>query len=429
MSASVVNEVGMPPLHPANGKSAMEHETRTDGGVGAGDREATGRPMAGDVCRLDPAPPEKSRSRPAEQKTLAVDLGTHTGWALMTGGKIIDSGTELLASDEELEQQREEAKERTSDMRFGRILDFVEGKVAAGVDRIVFEDVIFAGSQAQTQLWSSLRTAIWLAGRDAKVSIHCVAVATLKRFATGNGAARKPDLARPLPSRNRGATNWSRGVDCCGGMDRRWTTMKWTPSGWPVTPPLWTGEKRVLSGRISGRPRPRRNAARGGPRPRRRKRRASQIERSRSGPNGGSCWNPSRRPADAAASSASRCPLGGRSVPNAERQSELPGQSRRNQRQRRGPILYPRTRLAGQRKPPRKTHSRRWQALVAAPRSWPLGSNGFRLEFAFDGNTGLENACHNGPAWRGITFPGRQRAIVAAASQRSANCCQTYSHA
>ena len=132
MSASVVNEVGMPPLHPGNGKSAMEHETRTDGGVGAGDREATGRPMAGDVCRLDPAPPEKSRSRPAERKTLAVDLGTHTGWALMTGGKIIDSGTELLASDEELEQQREEAKERTSDLRFGRILDFVEGKVAAG---------------------------------------------------------------------------------------------------------------------------------------------------------------------------------------------------------------------------------------------------------------------------------------------------------
>ena len=198
MSASVVNEVGMPPLHPGDGESAMEHETRTAGGVGAGDREATGRPMAGDVCRLAPAPLEKPRSRPAEQKTLAVDLGTHTGWALMTGDKIIDSGTELLASDEELEQQREEAKERTSDMRFGRILDFVEGKVAAGVDRIVFEDVIFAGSQAQTQLWSSLRTAIWLAGRDAKVSIHCVAVATLKRFATGNGGARKPDLARAL---------------------------------------------------------------------------------------------------------------------------------------------------------------------------------------------------------------------------------------
>ena len=172
--------------------------------------------------------------------------------------------------------------------------------------------------------------------------------------------------------------------------------------------------KRVLSGRISGRPRPRRNAVRGGLRPRRRKRRASQIERSRSGPNGGSCWNPSRRPADAAASSASRCPLGGRSVLNAERQSDLPGQSRRNQRQRRGPLLYPRTRLAGQRRPPRKTYSRRWQALVAAPRSWPLSSNDFRLKPAFDGNTGLENACHNGPARRGITFPGRQRQRSAA---------------
>ena len=51
------------------------------------------------------------------------------------------------------------------------------------------------------------------------------------------------------------------------------------------------------------------------------------------------------------------------------------------------------------------------QDLDVMTRSWPLGSNDFRLEFAFDGNTDLENVCHNGPTWRGITLPEMQRAM------------------
>jgi len=135
---------------------------------------------------------------PSALVTLPVDLGTHTGWALMEGDQIVDSGTELLASDEELQRQRENGTERTSDLRFGRFLDFLARKLACGVNRIVFEDVLFAGSQAQTQLWSSLRAAIWLAGRDQRVKICCVATASLKRFATGNGCAKKPEMAQAL---------------------------------------------------------------------------------------------------------------------------------------------------------------------------------------------------------------------------------------
>jgi len=143
------------------------------------------------------APPD-ARTQAAVVRTLALDLGTQTGWALMAGQEIIESGTELLASEEELRQQRREGKERTAEIRFARFHDFVALEMAAGVTRIVFEDVIFAGSQAQTQLWASLRAVIWVAARRSNLDVFCVPVATLKVFATGDGSAKKLEMAQAL---------------------------------------------------------------------------------------------------------------------------------------------------------------------------------------------------------------------------------------
>jgi Holliday junction resolvasome RuvABC endonuclease subunit len=145
-----------------------------------------------------PVAPPDARTQAAVVRTLALDLGTRTGWALMAGQEIIESGTELLASEEELRQQRREGKERTAEIRFARFLDFVALELAAGVTRIVFEDVIFAGSQAQTQLWASLRAVIWVAARRSNLDVFCVPVATLKVFATGNGSAKKLEMALAL---------------------------------------------------------------------------------------------------------------------------------------------------------------------------------------------------------------------------------------
>lgn len=131
-------------------------------------------------------------------KTLAVDLGTHTGWALIEGPEIIDSGTELLATEDELRRERKEGKERTLDIRFVRFYHFLERQLSGGVTRIVFEDVIFAGSQAQTQLWASLRAAIWAIAWNSSIEVFCVPVATLKRFATGNGHADKIQMGEAL---------------------------------------------------------------------------------------------------------------------------------------------------------------------------------------------------------------------------------------
>jgi hypothetical protein len=134
-------------------------------------------------------------------KTLTLDLGTHTGWSLMEGGAIIQSGTYDLATPEEIEEQRHAGKERLLDVRFVRLLEFTRQKVQEGVTRIVFEDVLFhgAGRAQTTQLWASLRTAIWVVAYESpSVAAFGVPVATLKSFALGKGLATKEEMAQSL---------------------------------------------------------------------------------------------------------------------------------------------------------------------------------------------------------------------------------------
>lgn len=142
--------------------------------------------------------PAAAQAGNIDLKTAALDLGTSTGWAIIMGGSILESGTILLATDDELERQRKEGRERACDLRYGRLFEFVEALIQTGVRRLVFEDVIFLGSQAQTQLWASLRAALWMLAIKHQVAIFCVPVATLKRFATGDGTAQKQGMAEAL---------------------------------------------------------------------------------------------------------------------------------------------------------------------------------------------------------------------------------------
>lgn len=85
-----------------------------------------------------------------------------------------------------------------------RVLCFFEWLKADknNFDIVVFEDVQFSETTMQTQLWSSFRTAVWLAfGGRTDCFVDCVPVGSLKKFATGNGAAGKPDMARALMRR------------------------------------------------------------------------------------------------------------------------------------------------------------------------------------------------------------------------------------
>lgn len=101
-------------------------------------------------------------------------------WKLATAAEVRDWGKQRLT--------------RRRDPRPRRLCEFILSRVPFP-DLIVFEDVQFASSTLQVQLWSSLRTAVWTCfGEDVK--FDCVPVGTLKKFATGNGAAKKEGMAR-----------------------------------------------------------------------------------------------------------------------------------------------------------------------------------------------------------------------------------------
>lgn len=125
---------------------------------------------------------------------LALDLGTHTGVAqgsFLTGFK---AGTWTLATPKEIRGWNCQGLLRRLDPRIRRFASKV-GEAQLSADLLVFEDVQFSSSTFQTQLWSSFRGALWTV---AICPVACVPVGTLKKFATGSGAADKADMSAAL---------------------------------------------------------------------------------------------------------------------------------------------------------------------------------------------------------------------------------------
>jgi hypothetical protein len=138
---------------------------------------------------------------------LALDLGTTTGWATLYGDEKLQMGSHQLATPAEIKQWRKTRQDRKCDPRPLRLYDFLWSRIKPDV--IVFEDVNFSTFTLQTQMWSSLRTAVWFAARTAwthpEPVVDCVGVSALKRFATGHGGATKTmmcsALCRKFPDR------------------------------------------------------------------------------------------------------------------------------------------------------------------------------------------------------------------------------------
>ena len=128
---------------------------------------------------------------------LALDLGTTTGFAMSIarkdGSKFESSGVFKLATAKELKAESASGRNRTRDIRVVRLATHLE-KLTGGIkfDLVIFEDVKFSVSTAQTQLWSSFRTAVWLM---ADAEIVTADTARLKKFATNHGGANKEMMA------------------------------------------------------------------------------------------------------------------------------------------------------------------------------------------------------------------------------------------
>lgn len=128
-------------------------------------------------------------------KILAFDIATNTGWAVAEGGKILTCGTETLATKAEVTSWGKRRLDRRRDPRFERLRSFAEQLCAktAPLRVVVWEDVEFSSGRKQTQLWASLRSALW-AAIPPHITPDCVNVTRLKQFATGNPQATKVEM-------------------------------------------------------------------------------------------------------------------------------------------------------------------------------------------------------------------------------------------
>lgn len=127
---------------------------------------------------------------------LGLDLGSNTGYAF-NYREYFECGTYKLATAQEIKKWGKDRSRRRCDPRVSRLhARLVVLQAKYDFDRVVFEDVLFSSTTYQTQLWSSLRAAIWLSFPSDR--IECVAVGTLKAFATGTGAATKEQMAAAL---------------------------------------------------------------------------------------------------------------------------------------------------------------------------------------------------------------------------------------
>jgi Holliday junction resolvasome RuvABC endonuclease subunit len=153
--------------------------------------------------------------------TLALDLGTTTGWAVWFDG-VVTSDAWLLSTERELRQQRKIGGERRGDIRFRRLRQRIGDAIAAyQIEQVVFEDVLFLSSQAQSQLWASLRAAVWCYA--GQIAIDCVHTGVLKKFATGCGNADKAAMALALAVL---PPPWSRRTDDDNEVDALWI-LRW----------------------------------------------------------------------------------------------------------------------------------------------------------------------------------------------------------
>lgn len=136
---------------------------------------------------------------------LTLDLGTKCGYALQTGRGERLSGTWILSEPSSIKAAGEADLDRTREPRFFELANRIEKIVQLNEDLrlIAFEDVLFSKYTKQTQLWSSLRAAIWaVVWKHPHIRVDCLNTTSLKVFGANHGGATKEMMAAWLMKRH-----------------------------------------------------------------------------------------------------------------------------------------------------------------------------------------------------------------------------------
>lgn len=114
------------------------------------------------------------------KQTLALDLGTKTGWASRCG-KRVESGTLDLAK----------LAKKQGTTRYGALWKALHTFGLASGDTVAFEDVRRHLGTRAAHVYGGLKAIVETAACDIGCDIIPVPVGTIKKHATGNGAAKK----------------------------------------------------------------------------------------------------------------------------------------------------------------------------------------------------------------------------------------------
>lgn len=151
-------------------------------------------------------------------RTIALDLGTKTGWAIADDSELVGCGTILLLKDSERKAAAKVWPDlRAYDPRPGLLHSWIISRASevpnGSTVHLIFEDVQFSSYTLQVQLWASLRAAVWISLIYAPVAVKfsTLAVGTLKKAATGHGNATKDMMGA--------AAKRVSGLDLAEGLD------------------------------------------------------------------------------------------------------------------------------------------------------------------------------------------------------------------
>ncbi len=114
-------------------------------------------------------------------KALALDLGTRTGWALAEGA-VVESGVQVF----------DVKRGESPGMRYVRFNRWL-GDIAPAVALVVYEQTHNRGGGA-TEVAAGFATRVQEFCARAGIEHTAIHSAVLKKFATGRGNAKKPDM-------------------------------------------------------------------------------------------------------------------------------------------------------------------------------------------------------------------------------------------
>ncbi len=140
---------------------------------------------------MSPSIPIKDRS--PEHTVLALDLGTHTGWALRSARALITSGTEHFRP-----HRFEGGGMRY--LRFKRWLTEVKS-TAGGIDEIYFEEVRRHLATDAAHAYGGFLAVLTSWCEHHGIAYQGVPVGTIKKYATGKGNADKAAMIEAMRAR------------------------------------------------------------------------------------------------------------------------------------------------------------------------------------------------------------------------------------